>query len=130
MGKLTFNLKYFILTVILFLVEVYIAIYVRDQFIRPFFGDFLVVILLYCFGKSFMKIEVIPLGIAVLLFSYLIEFLQYLKIVEILGLEGNTIARVVIGTTFQWGDILAYTLGILFVVIVEKITARKKELTI
>lgn len=58
---------------------------------------------------------------AVLLFAYGIELLQYCNIVTRLGLEQNQLARTVIGTGFEWWDILAYTLGIITVVIVEKL---------
>lgn len=58
-------------------------------------------------------------AIAVLLFSYVIEILQYFHILNVLRLENSRFASVVLGTSFEWTDILAYTLGILFVVIIE-----------
>ena len=113
------NVRYLLLTILLFLTEVFIALYVRDDFIRPHFGDFLVVILIYCFLKSFFNITSWKLAVATLLFSYLVEILQYFRIVEKLGLSHSTFAKVVIGTSFSWIDLLAYTLGIAFVLIVE-----------
>ncbi|WP_373511565.1 DUF2809 domain-containing protein [Persicitalea sp.] len=121
---LIFNKKYFLLTIILFLIEVFIALYVHDNFIRPFFGDFLVVILVYCFIRSFLSISVIAASILALLFSYFVEILQYLNIVETLGLQKSKLARTVLGTSFAWEDIVAYTLGIVFVILVEKKTSR------
>ncbi len=114
-----FHRKYFFLTLLLFATEVFIAAYLHDAIIRPYGGDFLVVILIYCFVKSFLNTPVKATALAVLLFSYLIETLQYFNLVEILGLEKSTIARVVIGTSFAWTDLLAYTLGILLVLLVE-----------
>lgn len=119
--KLTFNKYYGLLALCLFIIEVLIALYVHDAFVRPYLGDVLVVILIYCFVKTFVDTPVLPTAIAVLVFAYLIEWLQYLQIVNWLGLQQNVIARTVIGTTFQWGDILAYTLGILVVLLVEKV---------
>ena len=113
------NVRYLLLTILLFLTEVFIALCVRDDFIRPHFGDFLVVILIYCFLKSFFNITSWKLAVATLLFSYLVEILQYFRIVEKLGLSHSTFAKVVIGTSFSWIDLLAYTLGIAFVLIVE-----------
>ena len=115
-----FQLKYFILAAILFLVEVLIALFVHDNFIRPFVGDVLVVILIYCFIKSFLNSPVVITAIAVLLFAYLIEVLQYFKIVNILGLQNSNLARIIIGTSFEWTDILAYTLGIGLVILLDK----------
>ena len=109
------HIGYFVLTVVLLLIEVLIAMYVHDNFIRPYFGDFLVVILMYCFLRSFADPDVRLTAIAVLLFSYLIEILQYLNFVEGLGLGDSEIARTLIGTSFAWMDIAAYTTGILAV---------------
>ena len=116
---LKFNWKYFILAFLLFIVEVLIALYVHDQFIRPYFGDFLVVILIYCFVKSFLDTPFFKTAIAVLVFSFTLEVLQYFDIVTKLGLGHSKFARTVIGTSFEWIDLIAYTLGIAFVIYVE-----------
>ncbi len=110
-----FKKKYLLLTILLFLVEVFIAKFVHDRFIRPFVGDFLVVILLYFFAKTFWNASNKTIAISVLIFSFVVEILQYFKIVEILGLKGNRLAEIVIGTSFSWLDLVAYTLGVLTV---------------
>ncbi len=114
-----FHRKYFFLLILLFATEVFIAVYLHDALIRPYGGDFLVVILIYCFVKSFLNTPVMATALAVLLFSYLIETLQYFHLVDMLGLEKSTIARIVIGTSFAWTDLLAYTLGVLLILTVE-----------
>jgi len=106
-----FHIGYFGLTAGLFLTEVLIAMYVRDDFIRPYFGDFLVVILMYCFIRTFAKLDMRLTVIAVLMFSYLIESLQYLNFVEWIGLGNSELARTLIGTSFAWMDLVAYTTG-------------------
>lgn len=121
---LTFNRSYFILFVVLFIVEVLIALYVKDNFIRPFVGDLLVVILIYAFVKSFFRIPVWTAAFAVLIFAFCVEFLQYLSLVERLGLENNEFARTVIGTSFSWLDLVFYTLGFLVILVAEN--ARKR----
>lgn len=115
-----FHKGYFALTVGLFLTEVLIAMYVRDDFIRPYFGDFLVVILIYCFIRTFAKLDMRLTVIAVLLFSYLIEILQYLNFVEWIGLGNSELARTLIGTSFAWMDIVAYTTGSMAILWLEK----------
>jgi hypothetical protein len=117
---LTFNSKYFLLTILIFVIEVLIALFVHDAIIRPYFGDVLVVILIYCFIKSFIKLPVLKVAIFVLLFSFCIEFLQYLNIVEILGLQKSKIARTVIGTSFAWIDLLCYVVGVIIILVFEK----------
>jgi len=103
-----FHRRYFIFSAIVFLVEVFIAIFIHDAIIRPYIGDFLVVVLIYCFIKSFFDFRVLPTAVFVLLFSYAIESLQYLKVVEKFGIK-NMIVRIIMGTSFEWSDILAYT---------------------
>jgi hypothetical protein len=117
---LTFNKNYFGLAALIFTIEVLIALFVRDHFVRPYLGDVLVVILIYCFIKSFLRLPVFKVAVFVLVFSFTIEFLQYLEIVEKLGLEKSAIARIVIGTLFEWIDLLAYMAGTAIILVVEK----------
>ena len=118
---------YFTLTILLFVAEVLIAVFLHDGFIRPYAGDFLVVILIYCFVRSFVQAPVVPVALAVLAFSYLVETLQYFNLVKHLGLEHSRIANIVIGNYFTWPDILAYTLGIGFVILVEKVKPFRRK---
>jgi hypothetical protein len=112
--------RYLLLAILIFIIEVLIAIYVHDSIIRPYIGDFLVVILIYCFVKAFLDLSAWKAAIGVLLFAYCIEALQYFKVVELLHLQDSKVASVVIGTSFSWVDMLAYTLGIGFVLLVER----------
>lgn len=121
-----FNKSYFILAIIIFITEVLIALYVNDRIIRPYIGDVLVVILIYCFIKAFLDMKVLPTAIFVLVFAFFIEMLQYLNIVEKLGLEKSRIARTVIGTSYEWVDLVAYIAGILIVLIVEKLRPKNQ----
>jgi len=59
--RLLFNKTYFLLALLLLSVELFIGFFVRDAVIRPYGGDFLVVILLYCMLKSFIDLAVYPL---------------------------------------------------------------------
>ncbi|MES2852359.1 MAG: DUF2809 domain-containing protein [Bacteroidota bacterium] len=124
---LQFNRTYFAFTIFLFLLETVIALFVHDNFIRPYFGDFLVVMLLYCFLKSFLKVSVWAAAGLVLLFSFAIEIAQYFNMVEKLGLEHYKIAKVVLGNSFAWMDLLAYVLGILAVISIEKFILKREN---
>ncbi len=123
-----FDLKYFIATVLLFIIEVLIALFVNDNFVRPYLGDVLVVFLMYCFIRSFFKIAILPVVVFVLLFSFLIEFLQYINFVAIIGLESSQIARTVLGTSFSWQDLVAYTIGAILIVVTEKFLLKRKHI--
>ena len=124
---LQFNRTYFAFTIFLFLLETAIALFVHDNFIRPYFGDFLVVMLLYCFLKSFLNVSVWAAAGLVLLFSFAIETAQYFNMVEKLGLQHYKIAKVVLGNSFAWMDLLAYVLGILAVISIEKFIPKQEN---
>ena len=117
---LTFNPRFFLLAFVLFVIEVFIALFVHDNFVRPYVGDYLVVMLMYCAVSTFLKAAPLRVAVGVLIFSYIIEVLQYFKIVDRLGL-GNELAKTVIGYGFSWLDMLAYTLGIITVLVLEKL---------
>ena len=81
----------------LFVVETLIALFVRDAFIRPYMGDVLVVILVYCFVRMFITRPLRWLPLWIFLFACCIETLQYLQL----------------GTSFSWWDIVCYAVGCL-----------------
>lgn len=114
-----FSKTHFLLFVVLFITEITIAIYVKEGFIRHTFGDFLVVVLLYCFFKSFWNAKPLTVASMVLGIAFTIEFLQLAKILSILHLESNKVARIILGQSFDISDLIAYTLGIASILIVE-----------
>lgn len=116
---LRFNPRFFGYTLVLFVIEVLIAVYVHDNFVRPYVGDYLVVMLLYCALRTLINASPLKIALAVLLFAYFIELLQYFHLVDRLGLAGNTVARTVIGYGFEWLDLLAYTLGVISILMLE-----------
>jgi len=116
---LTFRPKYALLAIVFFVVEVLIAIYVHDSFVRPFVGDYLVVFLMYCFVRACLTINYLKAAVGVLLFSYLIETLQYFQFVQRMGLVKYKILAIVMGTSFAWFDILAYTLAFITIILIE-----------
>ncbi|WP_414519288.1 DUF2809 domain-containing protein [Nostoc sp. PCC 9305] len=117
-----FNKKYFYLTILLFLIEICIAVFVNDSFIRPFIGDVLVVILIYCFVKAFLNIHSSIVALSVFAFSCAIEILQYFNFVNNLGLQKYKILAVALGSVFDWKDIFAYAIGIITILWLENRT--------
>lgn len=119
-NMLTFRKNYFFAAVFLFLVEVFIALYIRDAVIRPYGGDFLVILLIYCLLKSFFKIPVKNAILGTLAFAFLVEGLQFIKLIKLLGLEGNSLASAILGSHFEWLDMLLYSLAALTLLGFEK----------
>lgn len=116
---LKLNKTYLTVTITLLIVEVLIALFLKSGFIRHTFGDYLVVILMYCFFKSFIKGKPFYVAIVILAFSFAIEFLQLVNILKPLNLQNNHLAKLILGSTFQFSDLVAYTLGIVTVLIIE-----------
>jgi hypothetical protein len=117
---------YLLTALLLFILEVLIERYVHDGFVRPYLGDFLVVILLYALLMSVSYLKVLTAAVGTLVFAYAIETAQFVQLISLLGLDQYKWARVVIGTSFSWWDMLMYTLGILCVLVVEHRLALKK----
>lgn len=111
---------------VLFLIELMIALYVRDAFIRPYVGDALVVILVYCFVRIFIPAGCRLLPLYVLLFAVGVEFLQYFQLVRRLGLEDHVILRTIIGSTFDVKDILCYAAGSVLLAAYEFMKTKKE----
>ena len=111
--KLHFNKHYFFLAVLLLFIEVLIALFVNDSIIRPYGGDLIVVVLIYCTVKAFLPFQSVYVALGVLCFAYTIEVSQYFSIIQHLGLGDNSFAKTLIGTRFSWGDMLAYTLALI-----------------
>ena len=113
-----FNYKFFIATIFLFIIEVLIATKLAYiDWLRAYFGDVLVVILIYTFIQTFFKIDKTKTIFGVFIFACIIEFAQYFHFAELLGLKENKIAMIVFGNSFSWIDILCYALGCLLVLI-------------
>jgi len=116
-----FHFKYFIISALLFITEVLIALLNPNDFIRYFLGDLIVVILIYTSIRAILNSNKKITALAVFIFSISIEIFQYFNGIWLLGLENNTLARLIIGTTFSWTDLLAYSIGIGIIISAEKI---------
>ncbi|MDR3024180.1 DUF2809 domain-containing protein [Chryseobacterium sp.] len=121
--KLQFSLKYLFLTLFIFLVEVLIATKLSHIFfVRAYLGDVIVVMLLYTFVKTFVKVNNEKLILGILIFSFLIEFAQYFHIAEKLGFQDGSLMYIVIGNSFSWIDNLCYAVGCLLLYLFVRMT--------
>lgn len=96
---------------ICFIALVVIALYVRDSFIRPTFGDVLVVVWLYYLLASILSMPVKWLAALVVLIAFVVEFGQLLQVVTWLGIESPSLLAMILGATFDWKDLFAYGVG-------------------
>ena len=105
------RILYALITAALVAVEVMIALYVHDGFIRPYLGDILVVCVVYAFVRIFIPETCRLLPLFVFVFAAGVEVLQYFDIARRLGFEGNAFLRVLMGSTFDFKDIACYAIG-------------------
>lgn len=108
----TQRLRYGIIALLLFLVELIIAIEVpHTSFVRSSLGDVLVVVFLYALALSMRDFDRPRLAAAVFVFACFIELCQYFRLAQTLGLRPNGVLWIVIGSTATWGDVGCYFIG-------------------
>lgn len=120
---------YGIIFLLLLITEVCIALFIKDNFIRPYIGDVLVTVLICCFLRAVIPKKVKALPIYVFIFAAAVEAAQYFDIVKLLGLENVRFVSVIVGRTFSFHDILCYAIGCaLFAIAEYTVKATKKGL--
>ena len=92
-------------------VEVCIALFVHDAFVRPYVGDMLVTLLLCCMCRVAFPDEIRLLPVFVFLFAACVEIGQYFDVVALMGLTDNRLLSIALGRTFSWMDLLCYAIG-------------------
>lgn len=127
--KMDDNLKrrigYAAATVLLIVTEVMIALYVHDDFVRPYVGDMLVVIAVYCAVRIVIPVKCKLLPLYVFIFAGGVELLQYFDLVGELGLENNVFLKTLLGSVFDVKDIACYAVGCIALGIYEVIIRRR-----
>jgi hypothetical protein len=120
-----FHPGYALVALALLLIEVAIALFVRDRFVRPYLGDTLAVILVYAALRATLRIDTVPAAATAFLIAAVIEFGQFFQVLDLLGLADNRIARTLLGYGFELKDFLAYAAGALIALAVERLRARR-----
>ena len=109
------------------LTEVGIALFVRDDFIRPYGGDVLVTVLICCFVRIFFPTGVKLLPVWVFLFAAAVEIGQYFDFVALLGLGDSRFFRILLGSTFSWADLVCYAAGCAVFALTEFLITHRKQ---
>lgn len=97
--------------ILLVMIEVLIALFVHDNFVRPYLGDVIVIVVLYFFVKFFFVNATRLLPLYLFIFATFVEIGQYLHFVSLIGLDNIEFFRVLMGTSFSWYDIICYAAG-------------------
>lgn len=121
MKKISKRFLFISLFIICLLIEILIAVFIHDNFIRPYVGDILVIITIYFSVKIFYTKKTNVMPIYIFLFATFVEGLQYINIVSLLSLQNNKILSIIIGSTFDIKDIICYGIGTIMLFGIEKI---------
>lgn len=113
-------MKYLLVFFILLVLEVLIALFVKDRIVRPFIGDILVMILMYTFIRGIIKKPIKGLPVYLFIFAVCVEISQYFHLVDKLNLRSNRIMTIIMGTSFDIKDILCYFAGTIIIIIWER----------
>ena len=121
------RLIYGLASLILLGIEILIGLFAHG-WVRSYFGDVLVVILIYTIIRTISpdkpsKWFIIPT--AVLIFSFIVEYLQLWGFCDRFGITNNLL-RIIIGTGFSYIDLLSYAAGIIPCYIIEFIRFKKR----
>ncbi len=127
MKCLRFHRGYALLALLVFAIEVLIALYVRDRFVRPYLGDVLAVILVYLGLRAVLRIGVTGAAAAAFAVAVAVELGQLIGIVHLLGLSHSPLARTVLGMGFEAWDFVAYAAGAGIAVGVEALRPRRRQ---
>ena len=115
------RLAYTLVFLVLLVTEVCIALFVHDDFVRPYLGDVLVTVLICAFCRIFLPEKVRLLPLYVFLFAAAVETAQYFDFVELLGVEKHRFFSVLMGRVFSVYDLVCYGVGCLLFVAIERI---------
>ncbi len=112
---------YLVAALVILAIEIFIGICVRDDFVRPYVGDALVVILIYCLIRVIKPTGMKLLPLYVFIFALAVELLQLANIVDLLGIPRGSVIAIIIGTSFSFVDIICYAVGCIIVYLTELI---------
>ena len=105
------RLAYLSLFLSLLFIEIIIALFVRDRFIRPYGGDIIVTVLICAFLRVFFPEGLRLLPIYVCIFAFAVEIGQYFDFVSLMGLADNKFFAILLGSTFSFADLICYATG-------------------
>ena len=106
------RLPYIIIFIAIFAVETCIALFVHDDFVRPYIGDVIVMWAVYCLAQIILggRFGSYKVAVGSLIFAFFVELLQKFRIVDVLGIK-SPVLRTIIGTSFAPADLVCYLAG-------------------
>lgn len=116
-ARIVYGISFFVLAV----VGVLIALFVHDEWVRSYGGDIIIIFVIYAFIRILLPHGFVSLPVVILLFACLAEGLQYLNIVDELGLGDIGFFERLSGASGDVKDIICYAVACLMLIIYEMI---------
>lgn len=117
-----FSGPHFAVAVVSFLMCAAIVVFFSEtRFIRGTLGDVLVVVLIYNAARSVSKLRPGTCALLTLGFAFAVEISQLFNLIELLGLGSSRVARLILGTTFDYWDLVAYSAGCALALLVDRL---------
>lgn len=89
-----------------------IEVFLQRGFVRYTVGDVLVAAMIYLLFRAVRSIGPARAVVLSLILTFSVEAAQALRVLDRLGMPRTRLTNVIFGTTFTWGDLMAYTVGI------------------
>ncbi|MCG8572360.1 MAG: DUF2809 domain-containing protein [Spirochaetes bacterium] len=109
---------YFLFFFLFFLIATGIFLF-TNGFIRGFAGDMVIIAILYLLIRLLTPLSKYFSLSIVLVFAFLIEFIQLLQLPQKFNLSHNLFINITIGATFDPLDLLAYCIGGLLILTLD-----------
>lgn len=118
---------YALAAVIVFLIEILIAVYAKDSFVRPYLGDILAVILVYLALRAATHLNPLAAAITTLGIAFAIEFAQYFNLITYIGWQDFKVTSIVLGSHYDVKDLMCYVIGVALILVYEALLFQKRQ---
>jgi Protein of unknown function (DUF2809) len=122
--KLRFDAHSALIALLIFITEILIAtLGAKIEWLCGFWGDVLAVMWVYYCLKTLVQTNAIALALATFGLGCCIELGQYIASAYAFKVA-NPVLRIILGITADWWDVLAYGIGFLLILILERFAKR------
>lgn len=120
------RLKYIVIFLVVFLIEVLIGVFLHSGIIRNYIGDILVIPAMYYFIRIIYPKRIRKLPYILFTFAAIVEVLQYMNLNDILGIESSSLLGILLGSTGDIIDIICYLIGTIIIIFIDVVESRRK----
>jgi glycopeptide antibiotics resistance protein len=125
--RLRFDAHSALIALLIFMTEVLIAtVGAKIPWLRGFWGDVLAVMWVYYCLKTFVQTNPTALALVAFGVGCCVELGQYIASVYAFKIT-NPVLRIILGSTADWWDVLAYGIGFILILILERFAKRPVE---